>query len=77
MPVRIAEPAPKHTPGWAAAEGALFHRLRSENDLEISTRDGSVLVANVFRPDADGRYPAIITLGPSRWRRETRIPARR
>jgi predicted acyl esterase len=42
----------------------VFHALRIERDVEIPTRDGSVLVANVFRPDADGRFPAIMTLGP-------------
>ena len=42
----------------------MFHALRIERDVEIPTRDGSVLSANVFRPDADGRYPVIMTLGP-------------
>jgi predicted acyl esterase len=42
----------------------MFHPLHIERDVEIPTRDGSVLVANVFRPAADGRYPAIMTLGP-------------
>jgi predicted acyl esterase len=42
----------------------VFHGLQIENDVEIPMRDGLALRANVFRPDADGRYPAIITLGP-------------
>jgi predicted acyl esterase len=42
----------------------VFHALRIEKDVEIPLRDGGTLRANVFRPDADGTYPAIITLGP-------------
>ncbi len=42
----------------------MFHRLLIEKDVPIAMRDGTALSANVFRPDADGRYPAIITLGP-------------
>jgi predicted acyl esterase len=42
----------------------VFHPLKVELDVDIATRDGSTLVANVFRPDAEGRYPAIMTLGP-------------
>jgi predicted acyl esterase len=42
----------------------MFHQLRIERDVEITTRDGSALVANVFRPDADVLCPVIMTLGP-------------
>jgi predicted acyl esterase len=42
----------------------MFHALAIENDVEIPMRDGLTLSANVFRPDAEGRYPAIMTLGP-------------
>lgn len=38
--------------------------LREEIDVEIPMRDGVALRANVFRPEDDGRYPAIMTLGP-------------
>ena len=37
--------------------------LLSEIDVEIPMRDGIALRANVFRPEDDGRYPAIMTLG--------------
>jgi uncharacterized protein len=36
----------------------------SENDIEVSMRDGVVLRANVFRPDADGRFPALLMRTP-------------
>ncbi|MDD9935210.1 MAG: CocE/NonD family hydrolase [Myxococcales bacterium] len=38
--------------------------MRIESDVEIPMRDGLALRANVFRPPDDGRYPAIMTLGP-------------
>src|SRR5262245_40403221 len=43
---------------------ALRLGLRVQRDVEIPLRDASHVVADVFRPDAPGRYPAIITLGP-------------
>ncbi len=42
----------------------MFHALRIKTDVQIPMRDGVALCANVFRPQADGRHPAIITLGP-------------
>ena len=42
----------------------MFHSLRIENDVEIPMRDELALSANLFRPDADGCFPAIMTLGP-------------
>ncbi len=35
-----------------------------ERDVEVPTRDGSSLRANVYRPVADGTFPVILTLGP-------------
>ncbi len=35
-----------------------------ERDVEVATRDGHSLRANVYRPVADGQYPVILTLGP-------------
>lgn len=42
----------------------MFHPLLIENDVAIPMRDGVELSANVFRPQAEGRFPVIITLGP-------------
>ena len=42
----------------------MFHSLCIEPDIEIPMRDGASLCANLFRPDGDGRFPAIMTLGP-------------
>lgn len=43
---------------------AVYHPLKLEKDVRIPLRDGAYVVADVFRPDAAGRFPAIITMGP-------------
>lgn len=35
-----------------------------DRDVGITMRDGAVLRANVFRPDGEGRFPVLMTLGP-------------
>jgi uncharacterized protein len=39
------------------------HKLKVEKDVDIPMRDGARLKADVFRPDADGRFPALINIG--------------
>jgi predicted acyl esterase len=38
--------------------------MRVDWDVPIAMDDGVVLRADVFRPDAEGRYPAILSYGP-------------
>ncbi|MCC7346203.1 MAG: CocE/NonD family hydrolase, partial [Variibacter sp.] len=38
--------------------------IRAETDVDVPMRDGAVLKADVFRPDGEGRFPAILNLGP-------------
>ena len=38
--------------------------MRFDWDVPIAMDDGVVLRADVFRPDAEGRYPAILSYGP-------------
>jgi predicted acyl esterase len=38
--------------------------MRVEWDVPIEMDDGVVLRADVFRPDADGRYPVLLSYGP-------------
>lgn len=40
------------------------HGIIVEKDVDIPMRDGARLKADVFRPDQDGRFPAIMNLGP-------------
>jgi uncharacterized protein len=37
-----------------------------EKDVERQLRDGACLKPNGLRPDGDGRFPAILNLGPYR-----------
>ncbi len=39
------------------------HDLLIEKDVEIAMRDGTRLRADVFRPRANGRFPAIVNIG--------------
>jgi putative CocE/NonD family hydrolase len=40
------------------------HSIRIDHDVEMKTRDGVTLRADVYRPDAPGRYPAILSRTP-------------
>jgi predicted acyl esterase len=40
------------------------HGMVLDKDVGIPMRDGALLRANVFRPDAEGRFPVLMTLGP-------------
>lgn len=40
------------------------HKLKIEKDVDVPMRDGARLKADVFRPDGDGKFPAILNLGP-------------
>ncbi|KQH75533.1 peptidase S15 [Mycobacterium gordonae] len=40
------------------------HRRRSENNLPATMRDGVTLLADVHRPDAQGRFPALLAASP-------------
>jgi len=35
-----------------------------EKNVDVTMRDGALLKADVFRPKGDGKYPAILNLGP-------------
>jgi uncharacterized protein len=37
-------------------------QMRIDNDVDIPMSDGLRLKANVYRPDAEGKYPALVTL---------------
>jgi predicted acyl esterase len=42
----------------------VYYGLKLEKDVEIPLRDGSSVVADLFRPDHGGPFPVIMTLGP-------------
>jgi predicted acyl esterase len=43
---------------------AVYSDLELDKDVDIPLRDGGSVVADVFRPDREGGFPVIITLGP-------------
>src|SRR6476660_9516832 len=40
------------------------YQIRSENNVAVTVRDGTKLMVDVHRPNADGRYPALIAASP-------------
>ena len=47
-----------------------LHTVRIETDVAVLMRDGTVLRADVYRPDAPGRFPVILERTPyNRWER--------
>jgi predicted acyl esterase len=40
------------------------HSVRHDDNVTIAMRDGADLLADVHRPDADGRFPALIAASP-------------
>ena len=47
----------------------MYEHIR-EDDLEMATRDGTILRADVYRPDAPGKFPVILERSPYNKRRE-------
>jgi predicted acyl esterase len=40
------------------------HEMLVEQNADVPMRDGAILHANVYRPNADGRFPVLMTFGP-------------
>ena len=40
------------------------HRVRIENDIRVAMRDGVTVSVDIYRPDADGRFPSILIRTP-------------
>jgi putative CocE/NonD family hydrolase len=51
-------------PSDTISRTAVYQALKLDKDVRIPMRDGAYVVADVFRPDADGRFPIIMTMGP-------------
>ncbi|BCW48668.1 hypothetical protein StoSoilB13_10100 [Arthrobacter sp. StoSoilB13] len=46
------------------ARSEVVHGMRIDWDVPVPMADGTVLRADVFRPDDEGVYPVLMTLGP-------------
>ena len=40
------------------------YEMLVEQNADVPMRDGAILCANVYRPNADGRFPVLMTFGP-------------
>jgi len=40
------------------------HKMKIEKDLSIPMRDGVKIASDVYRPDAEGRFPALLAFAP-------------
>jgi len=40
------------------------YKMRIEKDVYIPMRDGVKIAADVYRPDADGKFPALLAFSP-------------
>lgn len=43
---------------------ASHHSIKLEKNVRITMRDGSYVMADIFRPDAPGQFPVIMSMGP-------------
>ena len=50
--------------GWDGYDRKAKYEVVVETDLEITMRDGTILVADVHRPDAKGRFPVLLSQTP-------------
>jgi predicted acyl esterase len=51
-------------PHWESYDRPAQYRVVVDKDIAIPMRDGIVLTADVYRPDAPGRFPVILTQTP-------------
>jgi predicted acyl esterase len=51
-------------PADTISRTSVYYALKLDKDVHIPTRDGAYVVADVFRPETDGRFLIIMTMGP-------------
>ena len=49
---------------WHARLSPPRYRTRVERDVRITMRDGVRLCADIYRPDAPGSFPALLSASP-------------
>jgi putative CocE/NonD family hydrolase len=60
----VAAPGAANADGWTPYTRPAQFGTVTDKDVPITTRDGTVLRANVTRPDVPGRYPVLVTQTP-------------
>ena len=41
-----------------------IYKVKADRNVHVKVRDGVSLIVDVFRPDADGKFPALLALSP-------------
>jgi len=41
-----------------------IYTMRSEKNMRVRMRDGILIACDVYRPDADGQFPALFSMSP-------------
>jgi putative CocE/NonD family hydrolase len=62
--VPVLAPAAAHAGGWTPYDRPAQYGTVTVKDVPITMRDGTVLRANVTKPDVPGRYPVLVTQTP-------------
>jgi putative CocE/NonD family hydrolase len=60
----LAAAASADVPGWTSYDRPATYGVVSETSIPIEMPDGTVLSANVYRPDHPGRYPVLLFQDP-------------
>ena len=42
---------------------AIYHGIRQMKDIYVEMRDGVKLCVDIYLPDADGSFPALLSIG--------------
>jgi predicted acyl esterase len=50
------------------AAGAARYKMKQERDVYVTMRDGVQIALRIYRPDAPGRYPALLCCSRRVWR---------
>src|SRR5258707_13330028 len=59
-----AAPAAQTTPSWTSYDRPAQYGIVTQQNVPITMSDGVQLNATVYRPDAPGTFPVIVTLTP-------------
>ncbi|GGE13802.1 putative peptidase [Marinithermofilum abyssi] len=60
----VADAGAATQPKWTAYDRPAQYQVKVEKDVPIPMRDGTVLRADVYRPDSSGKFPVILTQTP-------------
>ena len=61
MPTCFFRPAISHQSDYGRS--AEYDRIICDKDVAVPMRDGVVVVVDVYRPDAAGRFPVLLAFG--------------